>query len=320
MAKQDIKTIVFPEASFSDAVIKAAKFLAGKKICKVILIGDESAFFVKYNNLESPFLKIINPKTSELTAEVAKKILQLRAHKGIDAEQALSLAQQPYYFACGLVVLNYADGIVSGTESAASATYRPALEIIKGKTPNAVMSSGALFIGENLGRKQAFLLADCALLQNPTEDQLVCVAKRCVDLWKTIFLQEPKVAFVSYSTNQSAQGGTVQKMQNAAKKFLAKFPEVVSDGEMQLDCALSAKAQAKKWQNCKIKGDANIIIVPNIGVGNAVAHTIGQLTSLEMIGPIGLGFARPVCILNADASVSEIVALSAIAAIQAQDD
>ena len=319
MARQDVKTLVFPEANFSDNIMSAVKIITQKGLAKVILIGDQSSLFVKYSSLESSFLKIVNPATSELGAEVAEKIYEVRKHKGMTREDAKALALDPYYFAVALVLLDYADGMVSGSESITSKTYRPALELIKGKTNESLLSSAMIFIGKNpLVKNRPILVSDCALVRQPTGGQLVDIAKKGVELWKTLFFEEPRVAFLSYSTNASAEGESVIKMRNACKLFQSECPDVISEGEIQLDVALNPKVQAKKFPESKIKGDANILIVPDIDSGNMLAKAFKTVGGLLSIGPISLGFKKPISDVSRSASVEEIVLISALTAIQAQ--
>lgn len=177
-----------------------------------------------------------------------------------------------------------------------------------------------IFVGKTRAIKHPILLADPALVQNPTAMQLVHIAKCSVDLWKTIFLEEPKVAFLSYSTNQSASGESVAKMQTSAKMFAQAFPDVLSDGEMQLDCALCQRAQAKKFPQSKLRGDANILIAGDINAGNILAKSFGVVAGLSTVGAIGLGFAKPISLLGTIATVDEIIMTAAITAIVAQVD
>lgn len=319
MARQDTKTLVFPEANFSDKVMQAVNIITSQKLAKVILIGSQSTLFAKYSSLENQFLKIIDPLTSDLRFEVANIINAKRKEKGITLQKAQELAQDPYYFATGLVLLNYADGLVSGAESITSKTYLPALELIKGINDDAFLSSAVIFVGKNKYIKnRPLLLADPALNINPSATQIVDIARASADLWKTLFLEEPKLAFLSYSTNQSAKGDSVLKMRTAAKMFQSECPEIISDGEMQLDCALNPKTQAKKFPESKIKGDANILIVPDLASGSILAKSLSVVGGLKCIGPISLGFKKPVSDLSRSATVEEIVLISAITAIQAQ--
>ena len=321
MAKQDLKTLVFPEANFSDKIMQAVKIITDKKLAKVILIGSQSNLFARYSSLENSYLKIIDPFATDLRFEVAKTIFSRRVDKGMTMERAEELAVDPYYFATGLVLLNYADGLVSGSESITSKTYRPALELIKGANDNKFLSSAVIFVGKNKNLKsQALLLADPALNINPSATELVDIAKLSSELWRTLFLDEPRLAFLSYSTNSSAKGDSTLKMRTATNMFKSECPEVISDGEMQLDCALNFKSQEKKFPDSKIKGDANILIAPNLDSANLLGKALTVVGGLKAVGPISLGFKKPVSDISRSATVEEIVLISAITAIQAQVD
>ncbi|MDD4815629.1 MAG: phosphate acyltransferase [Clostridia bacterium] len=321
MAKQDVKKIVFPEASSSDKTIEAVRYVVRKGIAKAILIGDESALYLRYSSLESENLQIINPKTSDLKNDFAKEIFELRKEKGMTKQQAEELAQDPIYFSTMLVKNGYADAMVSGAESNSADTFKAPLQLIKGKEKDSLISSIMLYMGKNHALKnKPILISDCALVENPTAEGLVEIAKNCVDFWKMLFIEEPKVAFLSYSTNGSAKGDSIDKVRKGAELFKKTYPYVIADGEMQLDCAIMPTSQSKKNPDCKIKGDANIFIVPDINSGNLLGKSIHHIAGLTGVGPITQGFKRPISDMTRNSTIEEIVLLIAITAIQAQLD
>ena len=321
MARQDVKTLVFPEAGFSDRIISAVRIGTAKKLFKAILIGDESAMFLKYSSIANENIEIINSKTSDLKDVFAEEIFKLRQHKGLTIEEAKELSQDPFYFATMLVRDGYADGMVAGVESPSAKTFRPALQLIKGEQPNSLVSSIELFFGFNRALKnKPLFVSDCALVENPTAEGLAEIAKNCVDLWKTLFIEEPKVAFLSYSTNCSAESDSINKMRLATKIFKENMPEVVCEGEMQLDVALKSDIALKKHPESKIKGDANILIVPDINAGSILAKSLQIVAGLNCVGPLSQGLIRPVNDVARSSSVEEIILTSAITAIQAQLD
>lgn len=319
MARQDIKTLVFPEAGFSDKIIKAVKSLIKKHLIKAILIGDESALYLRYSSLENEDLRIINPKTSELKNEFAEQLFSLQKHKGMTKEFATNLVEDPYYFSTFLVKNNYADALISGSESFNATTLKPALEIIKGVKQDSLLSTTMLYVGKNrMLKNRAIMVSDCALIENPTAEDLVVIAKYCADFWKILFIDEPKIAFLSYSTNGSAESPSIEKMQTATKLFKQIYPDIVCDGEMQLDCAINSKFQEKKFPDSKIKGDANILIVPDINSGNILGNSIQYISGLMGIGPISLGFVSPISCLSRSCTIDEIIFNCVITAIQSQ--
>ena len=319
MAKQDIKTIVFPEASFSDKIMQAVKIIVQKKLAKIILIGDETAMYLRYSSVNSSDLKIINSKTSSLKEEVAQKLFSIFEQKGMTKEQAISLAEDPYYFATMLVKLGYADGIVSGAESHSMEILKPAFEILTSNKNKPIISSGTVFIGKNRFLKnKPVLISDSIINYEPNAQQIASIAKNASDFWKELFLEEPKIAFLSNSTMGSSENKVASKMREATKIFVEKYPEVICDGEVQLDVALDAKSQAKKYPDSKIKGDANILIVPDAISGNLLAKSFNYIGGLTAVGPISFGFDAPISDISRNASVEEIVLLCVLTAIQAQ--
>ncbi|MDD3231765.1 MAG: phosphate acyltransferase [Clostridia bacterium] len=319
MAQQDIKTIVFPEAGFSDRIIEAVKIATNKKIAKAILLGDESALFLRYSTLTNENIQIVNPKTSELKESFANEIYELRKSKGMTKEEAETLAEDPIYFATMMVKNGFADGMVSGAESTSASTFRPALQLIKSSRASKPVSSSMLFFKNNLFNNKIFLISDCALIENPTKQGLVEIAKNSVDFWKMLFFDEPKVAFLSYSTKGSAKGKSIDMMRNAAELFKKASPEVISDGELQFDVAISPRvAKIKGIVDGPIKGDANILIVPDINSGSLLAKALHSIGGYLCIGPVTQGLARPVNDVTRNSSIKEIVLLIAITAIQAQ--
>ncbi|MDD3397004.1 MAG: phosphate acyltransferase [Clostridia bacterium] len=319
MAKQDVKTIVFPEAGFSDKIIEAVRIATQKKLAKAILLGDESALYLRYSALADENIQIINPKTSELRNLFIEEICELRKSKGVTKEECEKMLEDPIYFATMMVKDGYADGMVSGTESFSASTFKPALQLIKGVLPNKLVSSSMLvFIKKGLFKVRPILISDCALVENPTKENLVEIAKNSVDFWKMLFYSEPKVAFLSYSTKGSAKSESIAKMRSGTDLFKKTYPEVVADGELQIDVALSKKACKAKNYIGQINGEANILIVPDINSGSLLVKALHSVAGYTCIGPVAQGFARPVNDVTRNASINEIVMLIAITVIQAQ--
>ena len=315
-AKKKYKTIVFPEAGFSDRIVEAAKIISKQKIAKVILIADESAFALRFKNFKD--VTIINPKTSELTESLAEKLYEIRKEKGVDLEKAKKLILEPFYFAVMLVKEGYADGMVGGAEVPTSVTLRPALEIIK--TKNKLASSCMLFFGKHKEIALPIILTDPGLNPNPTGEQLPLIAMQTVETMKQFFgnLIDPKIAFLSYSTNGSASGELVEKMQVASKLFKESNPQIKSDGEMQMDAALIKDVGQKKFPDSDVAGRANILVVPDLNVGNIVYKTIQYFGRLHAIGPIIQGLNKPVNDLSRGCTVHDVVILTMITAIQCE--
>lgn len=316
-ARAKNKTIVFPEAGFCDKIIEAVKILKKKKICNVILIGDESSLVIRDKSLLD--FTIMNPKTSSLKNKLVKHLFSKRKDKGMTMEEAEKLVLDPYYFSTLLVDLNIADGMVAGAASSTARAIKPALQIIKSNKKDGKVSSSFFIYGKNKFLKnKCLVLADCGLIENPTADQLVETANQSVDTAKMLGLDEMNLAFLSYSTKGSAKGELVEKVKKAANKF--NRPAVISDGELQLDAALSPEVAETKMPGGKLKGNANILIFPDLNSGNITYKAIQLFGNLNAIGPIVQGLKKPVNDLSRGCSVQDIVTLSAITALQAKEN
>lgn len=314
-AKEKFKTIVYPEADFSPRIIEATKIIAKKKIAKVILIGDESSLVLKYGKLDN--MQILNPKTSDLAEELSSAFYELRKNKGITKEEAREILYDPFYFATMLVHLGYADGMVGGAEVSTAKNLKPALQIIKGKT--GLVSSCFMFFGKNKFMKnKPFFLADAGLVEDPTSEGLAEIAGQTVNSAKSFIGLEPRLAFLSYSTKGSAKGESIDKVRRAYELFKQNNPNIIADGEVQLDCALVPEVSARKAPNSELKGQANILIVPDINAGNIVYKAIQYFGGLNAIGPITQGFNKPINDLSRGCNVKDIIILTAITAIQCE--
>ena len=312
-AQKKKKTIVFPEADFSPRIIEATKIILKKKIANVILIGDESSLVLKYGNLKN--VQIINPKTSELTKQFADIFYELRKNKGITKEIANEKMLDAFYFSTMLVKEGYADGMVGGAEVSTAKNLKPSLEIIKGK--DGLVSSCFLFFGKNkFTKNKPFFLSDAGLIEEPTSQELTKIAKQTVDSAVKFINLIPKVAFLSYSTKGSAQSESINTVRQASEIFVKENPTIIADGELQLDSALIPSVCMKKAPNSIVKGEANVLIVPNINAGNIVYKAIQYFGGLNAIGPIIQGLNKPVNDLSRGCNVKDIVILTAVTAIQ----
>lgn len=315
-AKKLGKTIVFPEVSFSDRTFQAAKILQKNKICKVLLVGDASALILR--NKEFGKFDIVSPVTFSEREKLVKTLYERRKDKGLSLQEADELEKDPYYFATLLVECGFADGMVAGAECSTATSIRPALQIIKGKSKTQPVSSFFLMAGKNkFLRAKPLLLADCGVIENPDADTLAGIASQSVKSAKMLGL-EPKVAFLSYSTKGSAKGENVEKVRTAFEKFAKKQKDVVADGEIQLDAALVPRVAQTKCPESALKGDANVLIFPDLEAGNIAYKALQYVGGLTAVGPILQGLKKPVNDLSRGCSVQDIVLVAAITALQAE--
>lgn len=316
-AKEKQKTIVFPEVSFSDRTVEAVKILQKQKIVKVLLVGDASALILRDRIFEK--FDIVNPVTFPDRDKLVKTLFEKRKEKGMTLEQADELEKDPYYFATLLVECGYADGMVAGAEASTATTVRPALQIIKSKNKKDPVSSCFLIYGKNKFLKgKALILSDCGVLENPDADTLAVIASQSVKT-ANAFGIDPKVAFLSYSSKGSAKSESIDKVRTAYEKFKKKEKSVLCDGELQFDAAMVKRVSAHKAPDSEIKGDANVLIFPDINAGNICYKTMQYIGGLTAVGPILQGLKKPVNDLSRGCNVNDIVMASVVTALQCED-
>ncbi len=313
-AKELQKTIVFPEAGFSDRTIEAIKIIQKKGIAKPVLIGDESALVLRDKSLID--YQIINPQTFQNKNEIINALYEKRKEKGMSREEAEKLALDPYYFSTLLVDLGFADGMVAGAEASTANTVRPALQVIKAKKKGGVVSSCFIMFGKNKFLKdKCIIIADCGVLMHPNEDELYQIACQSVETYRSLGLANPKVAFLSFSSKGSANDESLETIRKAYQKF--KKTGIPCDGELQFDAAMVERVANQKCPDSPIKGDANILIFPDLNSGNICYKVMQYVGGLNAIGPILQGLKKPVNDLSRGCSVEDIVAVTAVTALQA---
>lgn len=311
------KTIVFPEAGFSDRTIDAIKIIKKKGIARPVLIGDESAIVLRDKSLIE--YQIINPKTFDKRDELIKVLLEKRKDKGLTVEEAERLVDDPYYFGTLLVEKGYADGMVAGAEASTATTIRPALQIIKAKKKAGIVSSCFIMTGTNKFLKGKWLvLADCGLNINPNEEELYQIACQSTETYRNIGLANPKVAFLSFSSKGSGKDESLNKIRVACAKF--KKTGNVCDGELQFDGAMVESVARIKCPDSPLKGDANILIFPDLNSGNICYKAMQYMGGVQAIGPILQGLKKPVNDLSRGCTVEDIVSVTAITALQCQNE
>ena len=311
------KTIVFPEAGFSDRTIEAVKYLQKKKICKPLLVGDESALVLRDKSLIN--FEIINPKTFQNLEDVVQTLYKKRKDKGLTFEQAQELAVDPYYFSTLLVEMGLADGMVAGAEASTASTVRPALQIIKAKKKGGIVSSCFIMFGKNKFLKdKCLILADCGVIIHPNEDELCRIAIQSVETYRSLGFSDPKVAFLSFSSKGSAEDESIDVVRKAYEKF--KKTGIVCDGELQFDSAMVERVAKQKVPNSPLKGDANILIFPDINSGNICYKAMQYMGGVYAIGPILQGLKKPVNDLSRGCLPMDIVTATAVTILQSQEN
>ena len=267
-ARKDIKTIVLPEAT-DIRILKATEKVLKEKYVKIILVGNEEEIQkqAKTNNISIEGAKIVDPEKSDLYDKYVDLLYNLRKEKGMTIEKAKELVLNPVYF--GMLMLKdeeaKVDGLVSGAIHSTSDTLRPALQILK-TAPNTKLVS-AFFVMVvpdcKYGKDGVFIFADSGLNENPNPDQLSEIAISSAKSFKQLIGEEPKVAMLSYSTYGSAHSELTEKMIEATKITKEKAPDLLVDGELQLDAAIIPEIAESKAKGSPLKGEANILIFGN---------------------------------------------------------
>lgn len=241
-------------------------------------------------------------------------LCELRKKKGISPERAREILLQANYFGTMLVKMGIADALLGGATYSTADTVRPALQLIKTKPENNIVSSCFILVRPSAtGENEVLAMADCAINIEPNEDELVEIAGEAAECAK-IFGVDPQIAFLSYSTHGSGKGDAVDKMRNAAEKTRAKYPELPIDGELQFDAAVSPRVARTKCPESKVAGHANTFIFPDINAGNIGYKIAQRMGNFDAYGPILLGLNAPVNDLSRGCNASEVYSMAIITA------
>lgn len=322
-ARKDIKTIILPEAE-DIRILKATEKVLKEKYANIILLGKKEEIRKKAeeNNININEAEIINPIESENYQKYAELLYNLRKEKGMTLEEARKLVEDPVYY--GMLMLkdekSHADGLVSGAIHSTSDTLRPALQILK-TAPNTKLVS-AFFVMVvpdcEYGENGTFIFGDAGLNENPGELALAEIAISSSKSFKQLVQKEPKVAMLSYSTHGSANSVLTQKVIKATEKVRKKAPDLKVDGELQLDAAIVPEIAKMKAPTSPLKGEANVLIFPDLNAGNIGYKLVQRLGKAEAYGPLCQGIAKPVNDLSRGCSSDDIAGVVAITAVQAQ--
>ncbi|MFC1655672.1 phosphate acetyltransferase [Patescibacteria group bacterium] len=317
IAKQNPKRVVFPEG-FEERILKATAKILKEQTAIPILIGNPDEIKEKARKLKLKInfdkVEIIDPLTSKKTKEYAKEYYKLRKHKGITEEQALETMKKFNYFGTMMVHLGEADGMVSGTTYPTAETIRPALQIIKTKKKFHKVSGLFFLVLEN----RLLLFADTAVTINPNSHDLADIALDTAETARR-FRLEPRVAMLSFSTAGSARHPKVDKIKEATAIIKSRDPNLIVEGEMQVDAALVPDVAKRKFPKSKLVGDANILIFPDLNAGNIAYKLVERLAKAKAIGPILQGLKKPVNDLSRGCSYQDIVNLAAFTSCEAQE-
>ena len=308
------RKIVFTEGSDPRILEASARLLSGTFLTPV-LVGNEAEIQAAAEkagfNIRGAIL--IDPATFADMDKMVALMVELRKGKMTeeDCRKALSQAN---YFGTMLVKMGYADALLGGATYSTADTVRPALQIIKTKPGNKIVSSCFIMVRPSAtGENEVLAMADCAINIKPNEDELVEIAVETAKTAK-VFGIDPKVAFLSYSTHGSGKGEDVDKMRNACEKAKAAMPDVPVDGEFQFDAAVSPVVAKTKHIDGPVGGHANTFIFPDINAGNIGYKICQRMGSFDAYGPILQGLNAPINDLSRGCNAQEVYSMAIITA------
>lgn len=319
-AKKEIKTIVLPEPE-DERVLKATQQVLAEKTAKIILIGNPETIksdAAKFGaNIEGA--TIIDPKNYANIDAYVNELVELRKAKGLSFAQAKELlTTEPRFFGCMMVRLGDADGLVAGSNSPTADVLKAAIQVIK--TAPGIKTVSSAFVMETadgkFGDNGLLLFADCAVLPEPTSEQLADIAASTAQTARSVVGLEPRVAMLSFSTMGSANHPLVDKVKEAVQILKDRNVDFAFDGEMQADAAIVEAIGKKKAPDSKVAGIANILVFPDLQSGNIGYKLVQRFANAQAHGPIVQGLAKPVNDLSRGCSVEDIVNCVAITATQ----
>ncbi|RXJ99065.1 phosphate acetyltransferase [Arcobacter sp. CECT 8986] len=322
-AREKLRTIVLPESE-DERVLKAAQQVLEDKTANIILIGNEETIKADAQKCGASIdgAKIVDPKNFDDIDRYVNELVELRKSKGLTKEEATQImTTEPRFFGCMMVRLKDADGLVAGSNSPTADVLRAAIQVIK--TAPGINTVSSTFVMETkdgeFGDNGLILFADCAVLPDPTSEQLADIAASTAATAKNVVGLDPRVAMLSFSTMGSAKHPLVSKVQEAVEILKSRNVDFKFDGEMQADAAIIPSIGAKKAPESKVAGNANILVFPDLQSGNIGYKLVQRFAKADAHGPIVQGLAKPVNDLSRGCSVEDIANLVAITATQVED-
>jgi hypothetical protein len=321
-AKANKKTIVLPE-SMDKRTFQAAEVVLREGIADIIIIGTPEEIKKNSEGCDISKATIIDPNTYEKTQKYEDLFVELRKAKGLTHEEARKILLSEYaYYGCLMIKAGDADGMVSGACHSTADTLRPALQIIKTKPGTKLVSAFFLMEVPNceFGENGTFIFADSGLEQNPDPEKLAAIAISSAESFESLVGAEAKVAMLSHSTKGSAKHPDVTKVVEATKLAKEQAPNLLLDGELQLDAAIVPEIGKSKAPGSSVAGQANVLVFPDLDAGNIGYKLVQRLAKAEAYGPLCQGVACPVNDLSRGCSWQDIVGVVAITVAQCQSN
>jgi len=319
-AKKFNKRIVLPEGT-EPRTLQAASIILKEGIARLILLGEPGKIEEEARKLgvDISGASLVDPKTDSRREHYASIMLEMRKSKGLTEEEAFRLLNDPLYFGTLMIKAGDADGEIAGAINSTGDVLRPAFQYVK-TLPGVSVVSGAFMMFVNnpaFGHEGILVFADCAVMPDPDEKQLAEIAVTTARTAKAIVGLEPRVAMLSFSTKGSAKHEMVDKVVNATRMAREMAPDLMIEGELQVDAALVDEVARLKAPGSEVAGKANVLVFPTLESGNIGYKLVQRLANAEAIGPVLQGMAAPINDLSRGCSVNDIVIMVAITANQA---
>ena len=314
-AQQAAQRVVFPEGE-DPRILKAARILADEGIAEPILLGDPDAMRRQADDagvtLEE--ITLANPRASAQLETFARELWELRRRKGITLREARSRVLDPLYHALMMLRSGQADAVVAGVEMYYPDAMRPALEVIGAEAGRRHVSGIYMLVLP----QQTFFFADCTVNIDPDAETLAEIASATAEFVGRLGI-EPRVALLSFSNFGSVRHAAAEKVRRAVTLLHEREPALQVDGEMQADTAVVERVLTKTYPFSKLRGPANVLIFPNLDAANISYKLLDRVGGAQAIGPILVGMAQPVHVLQRGSEVNDIVNMAVIAAVDAQE-
>lgn len=314
-AKKAQKHIVLPESE-DERILKAASRLAKDKIGYLTLLGKAEEVKLKVKELglywDDERIQIVDPLNSKKYEDYYTTLYELRKSKGMEITAAADLMTDSSYYGTMMVYKGDADGMVSGAAHTTAHTIKPALQFVKTRKGfNTVSSVFFMLLPDRV-----VLYGDCAIVPNPTAEQLAEIAISSADSAKTFGIDTPRVAMLSYSSGSSGTGEEVEKVRSATALVKERRPDILVEGPIQYDAAVDPVVGRSKMPGSEVAGQANVLIFPDLNTGNNTYKAVQRETGALAVGPMLQGLNKPINDLSRGATIEDIYNTVVITAIQ----